>query len=196
MLAKLLLDKAEHKVQRSVKRCQEGSFEVIACYTAAIAGNFQLWLAFTTARDPYARWVIEDNLTLEKQEDHVGMLRNFAKFSEATPGRECYDHVERDVAAINKLFTNPRNCGLSGIALVAMLENTSKIFIPDLALRAKQRGCTNFTYTDKHGEADVAHSSAFLKALELEMTMGYEVPGKIVQKAIDAGVALIAKIYT
>jgi len=191
------LETAENMVRVAVERCETDSHIVIARYTAAIAGNFQKWLGFTTPVHPYSQWAIADNLHLEKEENHDDMLRDFAKFCKARPEMGHYDYVGSSVRSVNALFQRGQLlCGLHGLALAAVLENTSKIFIPDLAKRAKECGCTDFTYTDKHGEADVAHSDAFRQALEKERSIEYSHFDLRVREAISHGLVLIRTIFS
>lgn len=192
-----LISKAKTQVEEIVSNSKVDSRTVIARYTAAIAVNFTDWIGKTIpwARHETARHALVDNLRCESVQDHVGMLLRFAALSKALPSREEFAHTDEEVSAIRKLFAEPATSGLSGVALCAVLENTSEIFIPDLARRAKECGCTDFTYTDVHGEADVEHSNAFTKATEAEQTMGYRDPEFFITGAMEAAVNLIARIY-
>lgn len=198
MTAKELISNAKEQVREIVENSRTDSQTVIARYTAAVAVNFTDWIGKTIpwARHETAHHALVDNLRCEAVQDHVKMLLNFAMFSKAMPDREDYAHTYLEVANIRKLFAEPSTAGLSGVALCAVLENTSEIFIPDLARRAKELGCTDFTYTNVHGEADVEHSNAFLKATEAEETMGYRNAEYFVKDAAELAVALIARIYT
>lgn len=194
MLARDFIYSAELQVQEIVTRCITDDHLLIARYAAAIAGNFQLWLAFTKPRNDTATGAVQKNFSCEKLDDHQGMLLAFAK-SCGVHRDGHYAHTEEQVQAIFRLFTDQVNLGLSGVALGAVLENTSKIFIPDLAARAAKCGCTDFTYTGKHGVADAEHSDEFLRAFELEQAMGYDCSTFISIFACEAAVNLIAKIY-
>ena len=188
---------AKIKVQKIVTESKKDPHVVIARYTAAVAVNFTDWIGKTIpwTRHEAAYNALVDNLRCESSQDHVGMLLRFAALSKALPNREDYAHTDMEVAAIRKLLAEPATAGLSGIALCAVLENTSEIFIPDLARRAEKCGCTDFTYIDVHGAADVEHSYAFLKATEAEQTMRYQDSDFLVTAATETALALIAKIY-
>lgn len=195
MSVKQFIATADQQIQHIVANGKTtDSRLVIARYAAAIAGNFQLWLVSTKPRDDDAVIAVQSNFACEKFEDHRNMLLKFAKSCRVGPDGH-YSYSEEEVQAIFQLFTDKVNQGLSGVALGAVLENTSEHFIKDLAKRAKKLGCTDFTYTDKHGMADVKHSDEFAKALELELEMGYDDPTTIIQVAKDAAMALIGKIY-
>ncbi len=195
MQAKEFIQVAEERIEKAVRLCETDSQIVIARYAAAISGNFQQWLAITFARDVEANSIVLSNLSCEGLEDHRGMLLEFAKSCNAKPRNEDRDHSEHEVQVIFDLFANKATRGLHGVALGAVLENTSKIFIPDLEKRARQCGCTDFTYIEKHGEADIKHSDEFSRALELEMAAGYENRWAIAQYARSAAQQLIIKIY-
>lgn len=197
MTTKELISNAKVRVKEIVGNCKTDSHTVIARYTAAVAVNFTDWIGKTIpwARHETAYHVLVDNLRCESVQDHVKMLLDFAALSNAMPDCRDYDATKYEVANIRKLFADPTAAGLSGVALCAVLENTSEIFIPDLAKRAKELGCADFTYTDMHGEADVEHSDAFLKATEAEETMGYRNAEYFIKDATELAVALIARIY-
>ena len=191
------IEKARRRVREIVASCETDSRTVIARYTAAVAVNFTDWIGKTIpwARHELAVHALVDNLRCEAEEDHVGMLLRFAECSGALPGREDYAHTANEVAAIRQLFADTSNAGFLGVALCAILENTSEIFIPDLARRAEECGCDDLTYTEKHGVADITHSEAFSIAWAAEMTMGYKNPMEEAKISAHAAVGLIARIY-
>lgn len=197
MTAQELISNAKERVRWIVENSKTDSRTVIARYTAAVAVNFTDWIGKTIpwARHETAYHALVDNLRCEASQDHVGMLLRFAAHSKAMPDHKDYAHTYDEVASIRKLFAEPATAGLSGVALCAVLENTSEIFIPDLARRAKELGCTDFTYTNVHGEADAEHSDAFLRATEAEETMGYRSAEYFVNDAAEQAIALIARIY-
>lgn len=194
-----VLSNARNQIQQVMEGSQVDDRDVIARYTAAVAVNFTDWIGKTIpwVQHEFARYALIDNLRCEATQDHVGMLLQFAALSDAMPCRTDYAHTSKQVTAIRELFKNPKVAGLCGVALCAVLENTSEIFIPDLASRAKRRGCTDFTYTDVHGEADIDHSKAFAKALEEERDMHYYgSTSHLIKDTFDRAVALIGQIYT
>ncbi len=198
-IVRTIIGDSKHEVDSIVCGSTKDNHSVIATYTAAVAVNFTDWIGKTLpwARHELARYALTDNLRCEAVQDHVGMLLNFAFYSDATPEAEHYQHVRGAVFEIRQLFADPKTAGLSGVALCAVLENTSEIFIPDLAKRAKECGCKDFTYTDVHGIADVEHSDAFTKATIAELTMDYGLHDEqIVLKAATLAVNLIRAIYS
>jgi hypothetical protein len=195
-IAQLITDTKE-MIQYKVSNSKAGDRDVLARYTAATAVNFTDWVGKTIpwVRHELSRQVLIDNLRCETADDHVGMLLNFATLSGAMPERADYAHVEDDLKNVRSIFNPIQQAGLSGLALCAMLESTSEIFIPDLAERAKRLGCKDFTYTDVHGVADVAHSDGAIRALECEVTMGYSNWMRSVESAQWACNILFSSIY-
>ena len=193
----MYIDRAKEEVRQIVEASTVDSTTLIARYTAAVAVNFTDWIGKTLpwARHELATCALVDNLRCEAEQDHVGMLLRFAELSGATPDAEHYAHTAAQVAAIRQLFADSTNAGISGVALCAVLENTSEIFIPDLAKRATELGCTDLTYTNVHGEADVEHSDAFAKATAAELTMGYPRGEIFAGRAAAVAVELIRRIY-
>ena len=63
-----------------------------------------------------------------------------------------------------------------GLAVMATLENASLVFVPWLRAAAVRLGSTDLTYADKHGEADVLHADAFVRALESELEVSPGIP--------------------
>ncbi len=188
------IDQAKQDVRRIVESSQGNARGVISLYTAAFAVNFTDWLGKTYpwVRHERSRFALADNIRCESVEDHVGMLLNFARSCRVTPGFGALDPQLRD---IRMLFVNPVDAGLKGLALCTILECTSTVFIPDLERRAQELGCTDFTYTRVHGEADAEHSRAFVEALSSEITMGYENPNHSIDKALAATIELLRSIY-
>ncbi len=189
---------AQSQVSHILGRAQTvDSRTIIARYTAAFAINFTDWLGKTllSVRHPTARHALEDNLRCETKEDHTTMLQRFAKLCDALPSREHFAHTEKEVRYIRELLADFDTAGLVGISLFAVLESTSIVFMPDLAHRAKGCGCTNFTYPDTHGEADTAHSDAFIEALVAEKKSDYDDSDRFIHQGVYAGLGLIDKIY-
>lgn len=194
----LLIQSAKNNVSEIVLNSKAEPRSVLARYTAATAVNFTDWLGKTTPwvrhEDSYRALV--DNLRCEAEHDHVGMLLEFAKLSKSSPEKEDYELVSDDVSKIRALFKDSTLSGIRGLALSAFLENTSEIFIPDLAQKAKSLGCSNFTYTDVHGEADKEHSEAFVNALKSEVTMGYENPENLITEVFETSLNLLRRVYS
>lgn len=193
-----LISNAKTQVREIVGSSRADSRVIIARYTAAVAVNFTDWIGKTIpwVRHETAYHTLVDNLRCEASNDHIGMLMRLAAQSKAMPDNDDYDYIYEEVVNIRKLFADPTTAGISGITLCTILENTSEIFIPDLAQRATKRGCTDLTYTDVHGEADVEHSEAFLRAIVAEATMGYRNADYFINDAEEQAVALIRRIYS
>lgn len=193
-----LISEGKIRVSRAVAGAHAQHRKVISRYTAAIAVNFTDWLGktFPWVRHEKGRFVVMDNLRSESVQDHVGMLLRFAGQCRAWPETVDYIHTDEAVASIRALFAAPVSAGLAGLALCAALENTSEVFIPDLAQRAKTLGCEDLTYTDVHGAADEAHSRAFLEAVEAEQTMGYRDSEFFIREGVERAVVLIEMIYS
>ena len=189
---------SKEAVERAVRNSKTLSSEIIARYTAAIAVNFTDWLgkSLPWVRHELAYHTLVDNLRCESVEDHVGMLLRFARLCNVIPTPDDYRYTEDEVRRIRELFQSPVTAGLSGLVLCMVLENTSEIFIPDLERRGMECGCDDFTYTDAHGVADVAHSRAFLKAVEAEQGMGYRDSNYLINFAADTATDLIVRIYS
>lgn len=192
-----ILLESEADVKFAIARCTAKADTVIARYTAAFAVNFTDWIGKTIpwVRHEKARYALIDNLRCESVEDHIEMLYEFSSECGAFPELEHFRHTWSEVNGIRKLFCDPNEAGLLGLTVLTILENTSTIFIPDLAERAKRLGCKVFTYTDKHGEADAEHSTAFREALKAEVKMGYPEWENLVLKAKGRAVNLIGQIY-
>ena len=193
----LAIAEALDEIYGAVKNSRQASVTVISRYTAAIAVNFTDWMGKTLpwARHPYAQFVLKDNLCCEATEDHVGMLHKFAHDCGALPRYQHHQWTHVEVTHIRRLLADPVSAGLAGVALCAILETASESFIPDLAERAAECGCRDLTYTNTHGAADIEHSRAFLKALELESRMGYQDPQFTIRCAADFAADLFEKIY-
>ncbi len=142
---------------------------IIARYTAAIAGNFVPWMAAAavSARSIEARFVCETNIRDEMQENHPGLLYAFAKSANALPAVD--DSLQTDDVIHGMRTTVAQMNGLKNIAIMAVCENASLIFIPFLAALAQKCNGQDFRYTDIHGVADKEHAEKFLWALNCEM---------------------------
>ncbi len=183
-----LISQAKGEIQEAIHGYHGNAQTIIGRYTAAIAVNFTDWIgkSIPWVRHETAYHALVDNLRCEASQDHVGMLLRFASLSDASPDRGAYIHTYDEVAAIRKLFAEPVTARPSLASHFARpLRACRRSSSPDLALRAKQCGCTDFTYTDIHGEADAAHSGAFVNATEAERTMGYRDPDHFIARAIE-----------
>jgi hypothetical protein len=196
--AKSVLDSANTHAREIIAQCRGNSRVVIARYTAAVMGNFTNWLGWSipSVRNEYARYALTNNLRCELKQDHIGMLHQLAKSCSAVPDQEAYLCIQPELTMIRQLFVDTNTAGLVGTTVCAVLENTSLIFIPDLARLAEQCGCTDFTYTTVHGEADIEHALMLAEALEYEAYMGYGDAEAVIANASQATLNLLTKIWS
>lgn len=168
---------------------------IIEKYTAAIQGNFVNWMAAAavSARSVEGRFAAEENIYVEMKEDHPTMLRNFAHAAQAEPELKSYQLVNESVTKVSKIVS--KMSGAENLTLMALLENTSAVFIPFLADRAKQLGSTNFIYTNVHGEADVEHADQFLWALTHEKEH-YPDFDRRMKETIEVTLKMLKEIFT
>lgn len=159
---------------------------IIKRYSAAIGPNFVVWMAaaIVACRSVEGRFAASENVYIEVKDNHPGMLRDFAKRSQAEPDPADYTfvapHVDRIQAEISKMS------GLYLITLMGVLESTSAEFIPWLAEASRKLGNTDFHYTDVHGDADVEHADQFRWALEKEAALHTD-PNATINKAMKMG---------
>jgi len=172
---------------------------LIADYTAAVEPNFIPWVAATalSARSFQGRYAAQENLHEEITGDHQGMLRDFAKSVITRPMVHNFDRVELYVKNMRRTFANMD--GLTNVALLAFLENTSRAFIPYLADVASNLATDvidpDYTYTNAHGEADIKHAKQFVWALGKERASGYAHPQETISSAISTGRGFLRGIF-
>lgn len=147
---------------------EEGARKILGKYTAAIEGNFVNWMAAAavSSRSVQSRFAAEENIYVEMKDDHPGMLRSFVRSAGAEPTIDNYQAIYGAVNSIRRLVS--QMSGAENIALMAILENSSAVFIPFLADLVKKLGSTNLFYTDVHGVADIKHADQFVWALTYE----------------------------
>ena len=173
----------------------EQSRDIIARYTAAIAGNFVPWMAAASVsvRSLQARFACEENITQEMHGDHPGLLETFARGANAEPTAQDHTAVADAVQNIRTLVHEMN--GLKLLTLMACLERTSNGFIPFLADLAHERNSREFTYTNVHGLADAKHAEQFLWALSFEQNE-YEDAPRIVEETVRRCVTFLRTILT
>ncbi|MES3005647.1 MAG: hypothetical protein V4664_01725 [Patescibacteria group bacterium] len=183
--------------QSNDKTTPEGRRKLIGGYTAAVAAEFQAWLGATYAfaRHETAQYALKDNIRCEIGNDHIGMLYDFAEQANSLPTKNDYEWVKDCMGDMRRLFEDTERLGLIGVTVLAVLESTSTLFIPVLAKAGKVNGVKDFTYTNAHGEADIAHSDAFIKAMEAEMSEGYRNPEELMSKAANMTMNLVLRIF-
>ncbi len=198
---RLASERLEFFLRKNRRMLGESGLEsqrTIARYTAAIAGNFFAWLAIAGhfVRHERSRFVLLDNLRCEMRSNHRGMLLRFAEKCGALPGKDEYEHVAYHVGSVYNLLAEPSLAGLRGLALIATLEHLSLVFMRELTRMAEESGCTDFTYTQAHGAADVAHSIALIEAVRAEMGEGYQSAETVVAEASRLAEDLINQIFS
>jgi hypothetical protein len=173
------------------------SRRVIAVYTA-MASNFIAWLAVAGhfVKSEVAKTALLQNLQCEVGDNHRGMLLDFAEKCDALPDYDDYQYVSGDVGLVWALLRDPEYRGLRGLAVVATLEYLSLTFVPELARRAEECGCTDHQYPRVHGEADIAHSDILLKALKAEIGADYRSAETVVIGAVKAAEDLVRRIFS
>lgn len=169
--------------------------EVVGNYRVAIEPNFIAWMqqAYATTKSATAKDIIKKNIDDEVSEDHPAMLREFSRSTGVIISPRNYAAVAKPVLKMWELFGG--RDPIVNVAVAAVLENTSLVFIPYLAHIAKQAGCTDFTYTDTHGEADILHAQELYRGLVEEMTQGIN-PWRTVATATSRTVEFLEEILT
>lgn len=183
--------------QADDKTTIESRCRLIGGYTAAVAAEFQVWLGATYAfaRHETAQHALKDNIRCEIGNDHIGMLYDFAEQAKSLPTIDDYEWVQGCMEDMRRLFKDTERLGLIGVTVLGVLESTSTLFIPVLAKAGRANGVKDFTYTNVHGEADIAHSDAFIKAMEAEMSEGYRNPEELMSKAANMTMNLVLRIF-
>ncbi|HEV2818553.1 MAG TPA: hypothetical protein VGW40_15180 [Allosphingosinicella sp.] len=166
---------------------------IIRRYTAGVGGNFVNWLAAGTVscRSLEARYATAENAYIEIQDDHPGMLRDFAKLSGAEPETADYRYAQVEARRIQAEVS--KMSGVFIISLVGTLENVSLDYIPWLGAISKRLGNDNMRYVDIHGEADIEHATQFHWALEREAAL-YPEPEPLMKAGADAAVGFIGAL--
>jgi hypothetical protein len=177
MKRKLNLKSRIKELKQAVKSClpdvkqlsDEQARTILQQYAAAIEPNFTYWMsaAFMSAKTQQGRYAAVENLEVEIRDDHRGMLRNFVTQVDALPDRSAYDAVRPSVYSLHELVSELN--GTANLAIMAILENTSAVFIPFLEKVARRLGAKDLTYTKVHGEADIEHAEQFVWAINNEL---------------------------
>ena len=174
--------------------------DLLGAYRAAIEPNFIPWMqrAYVMAKSEIAKQVLLKNIEDELLQDHPQMLRDFTTSLGVRLEPQHYAHVSQPVFNIWSLLRNDNN--LTNVTLAATLEHTSLTFIPYLAdlgklLDKRMGGGANFTYTDVHGQEDVAHAQALYQGLLEEMHHAIS-PWRTVATAVDKTTTFLENIFT
>ena len=149
---------------------------VLLVYRGLIEPNFvpMLTNVWTRCRTEAARKACADNILCEVSEDHPQMLRNFVqpalKYASLSEVDLYIRNGDGAMERLNNVTWNRYVPTVWGLIVLASLENASLAFIPWLQEAAEKLGVTDFTYTQKHGVADIEHANQFLQAVEEEAT--------------------------
>lgn len=142
---------------------------VLLTYRYTIEPVFIPWLAAawgqcSSEAAKHASW---DNLDCEMRDDHPKMLRDFTAPLEGT-----YQHPRQAIARCGALSVRVgreiATDAVSGLFVMALLENLSLTFIEWMRGAAKRLYLTDLTYLNVHGEADIAHANEFVRATDTE----------------------------
>jgi hypothetical protein len=156
---------------------------IFLTYDKVIRHNFIMWMMLVKAccKSDKAKAVCDDNLKCEIGENHPQMLLDFV-FPLLKPERMGGQASERAIRlalykahAIEQDFSCIRLAceeAVTGLIVMATLENLSLAFIPWMKKQANALELQNLKYLEVHGEEDVKHAEAFLEALEAEAKLG------------------------
>lgn len=144
---------------------------MIRHYTTTFEGNFLSWMAAAhlSARSPYAKFASAENLEVELRDNHPGMLKSFLTGCHLSMTDVAYNEMQLEIQVIRTAISD--NLGTPyALALMALLENLSLVFIPFLRVAANELDADDeaYRYLDVHGEADIEHADQFVKALVSE----------------------------
>ena len=152
---------------------QEAASIALTC--AAVVDNYFLpWLrnAAASAASAEARQFLIENLEVEEQEDHQGLLRAFVSPISERATAQSLARVRSAVsrlAPINDRITELTVIAPCGVHLLSLIENTTPIFYswmyPGIADKFPE---ADRTYLDVHTVADLVHGSIMLEAFDFE----------------------------
>ncbi len=178
-------------------------FYVFQKYISVIYPHFIVWVSAmqNSCVSPLGKYAASDNLRCEIVENHQAMLWNFMSQFDVTPDMELYRNcLFPYVNAISEIMIEgvKNGHGRGTSAVIFLLEETSKEFIPWMKKIAETYDAKDMTYVLKHGEADEKHSSLALDAYEAEFNFG---PGSgqysvYAQRAIERVQALLGIIFS
>ncbi len=141
-------------------------------YFCAIHPHFIVWVAAmqNSANSGIARSAALNNIHCELIEDHQIMLYKFMQQIGVQFDEKLYEELFPRIEEINRVMSLGVSMrrGIGPATVIFFLEEISKVFIPWIEETARELGATNFLYTQKHGEADEAHSLQALNAVLAE----------------------------
>lgn len=164
---------------------------ILEKYAGVIVPNFVFWMtgAMLFARSSVARTILQTNLEAEIGENHPELLRSFV-LSAGLDSSSLSIHNQERIAQMCAAKD-----GLSLVAAIAAMENTSIVFIPFLEQLSQKCGGTDLRYTQVHGVADINHATECLRALYEEALM-YERPGPVIHRAVQDVACLWKAIFS
>lgn len=143
--------------------------EILARYTAAFKPNFIAWMAGAekACQSEYGRYACAENIVCEVSENHPGMIEDFVKPIECMPEKVHFEYIQEEVQSLWDILGNALKSkqGVVWVTMMWILEHTSAAFIPYIEEFALSLWETDTTYTQVHGEADIAHADQFSKAM-------------------------------
>jgi hypothetical protein len=177
---------------------------VLNVYDRMVRPNFVPWMArvWTTVRSKTAGDACEENLLCEIREDHPYMLMRFACQTEKRAHwTEIAGRVEAGVAVpmVMRVTEAIWTSEIAGLWVMAALERSSLVFMPWMRLAGEGLRFSDFTYLDKHGEADQDHAEQFARAIVAEMVQRQmdAVPGSVQEcEALFLTYEFLKQIFT
>lgn len=169
-------------------------------YVSAIHPHFIAWVSAmqNSCVTPLGKYAAADNLCLELSENHQQMLLDFMQQMLIQPHAAVYrGYLLEKIIPINKVMAAgvEHHNGIGASAVIYLLEETSKAFIPWIEEMAIKKGAQNLEYTQKHGAADEKHASLALDAFAAECALGTNEHDKYVQYAIEGVEGLLEVIF-
>ncbi len=171
---------------------------MLSKYTAALAVNFTDWIGKTYlwTRSLEAQLALMDILNQEQTNDRIGALHRLAKQCQAMPHEEHFTAVEEKVSAVRHLLMDIQTVGISGLAVIAILENASEVFMPTLESWAISLGCIDFEYFEAKEKPNGKHASSLLNGLEIELSRNYRNLEQLLSTAEAHSLRLLSSIFS
>lgn len=193
------IKKTRDEVARIIHQSQVEPRTLIERYTAAFAGNYQLWLAYTalSARHIDAYTQLRLKSWNEAREDHVWKLRAFAGHANANPDKSSWLAIAPSVHGIDTIFAGPfTGCGgLKGLVVCGVFELVADICTSHLVHCSKKcGGKVKDPYITDHTQG-LSIGVGLLSTVDKEMGMNYPDPRHQVQDGVNLSMHLIMSIW-
>ncbi len=178
--------------------------EIFLTYDSFIRPNFIMWLMLNkpTLKSEVAIKACEDNLECEINDNHPQLLLNFiepiirANIMNEVVIKNVENKIIENFGLINKI-TQFSSMPLTGLYVMAILENTSIEFVVWMKKASEKLGLKNKKYLDVHGEADILHANEFLNALESEIDLQDKKPSdEYLDETKEVTLKLLKVIFT